>query len=220
MHARAGRVAVPERREHADGEILRREDVDERDADLHGRAVALAGDVHEAAERLHDEVVAGAARAAGRAEARDRGGDDAGVELAHRLVADAEAVERARQEVVDGDVGVSDKPAHDAQVVLVREIQRNRLFIAVRRLEVRSRAVLGVGRPPGAGVVARARALHLDHLGAEVGERHRGHRARKNPRKIKHAQAREGPGRLLWCRHVAPRGRASLRAIPRVIVGR
>src|SRR5439155_1347617 len=41
-------------------------------------------------------------------------------------------------------------------------------------------------RAPGAGVVAGARALDLDDLGAQVGERHGGQRARENPREVGH----------------------------------
>ena len=47
---------------------------------------------------------------------------------------------------------------------------------------------LDEGRPPGAGIVARAGALDLDDVGAEIGEQLAGPRTRQNPGKLQHAQ--------------------------------
>ena len=73
----AGCVAVAQRREDADGREQPRQDVHERDADLLRLAAGLAGDAHQTAERLHQQVVAGQLRAAGgsAAEAGDRAVD-------------------------------------------------------------------------------------------------------------------------------------------------
>ena len=55
------------------------DDVDQRDADLLRLAVGLAGDGHQAAERLDEQVVARQRRAGARAEAGDRAVDQRGV---------------------------------------------------------------------------------------------------------------------------------------------
>ena len=80
--ALAGAVAVRERGQHADGGVQAGEDVGQRDADLlRARAllaVGAAGDAHQPAHALDQEVVAGALRVrAGLAEAGDRAVDQA-----------------------------------------------------------------------------------------------------------------------------------------------
>ena len=56
-------VAMAERGEDADRREEAGEDVDERDADLLRLAVGLAGDAHQPAEGLDEQVVAGQRRA-------------------------------------------------------------------------------------------------------------------------------------------------------------
>ena len=69
-------LAAAQRGEDADRRVLACQHVDDGDAGFHRVAVRLTRDVHQPAERLHHEVVAGQARAAGRAEAGDRGVHD------------------------------------------------------------------------------------------------------------------------------------------------
>ena len=57
--ALAGRLAVAQRGEDPDRREEPGEDVDERDADLLRLAVRVAGDAHQPAERLDQQVVAG-----------------------------------------------------------------------------------------------------------------------------------------------------------------
>ena len=64
---------------------------------------------HEPAERLHHEVVPGAHPPAGRTEARDAADDEPRIQLAQRGVVEPGALEHARPEVVDDDVGVRDE---------------------------------------------------------------------------------------------------------------
>ena len=58
----AGALAVAQRGEDADSREQPGEHVDERDPDLLRVAVGLAGDAHQAAERLDQQVVAGQGR--------------------------------------------------------------------------------------------------------------------------------------------------------------
>jgi hypothetical protein len=77
-------VAVRERGEHRDGRVQAGHEVGDRHAGLlraaAGQVVALAGDAHEAAHALDDEVVARALRVRARlAEAGDRAVDQVGL---------------------------------------------------------------------------------------------------------------------------------------------
>ena len=68
--ALAGGVAMAQRGEDPDRREQPGEHVDERDADLLRLAVGRAGDAHQPAERLHEQVVAGQRGAGAGAEAR------------------------------------------------------------------------------------------------------------------------------------------------------
>ena len=83
MLARAGALAGDERRLDGDHRIEAGEDVGKGDADLLRLAVGLAGQVHDAAHALDDEVVAGAVGVgAVLAEAGDRAVDQPRVDRA------------------------------------------------------------------------------------------------------------------------------------------
>ena len=63
-----------------------------------------AGDAHQAADRLHERVVAGQVAPAPLAEAGDLAVDDARIGFRDGVVAEPEPLERARPEVRDDDV--------------------------------------------------------------------------------------------------------------------
>ena len=67
-------------------------------------------------------------------------------------------------------------------VVRVLEVEGDRALVAVDA-QVVGRDAVADRRLPGAGVVA-ARALDLDHLGAEVGQQHRGVGAGQDPGEV------------------------------------
>ena len=68
--ALAGGVAVAQGGQDADDRVLAGHDVEDRDAGPEGLAVGLAGEAHQARDRLHHQVVAGHVRAAARRRSR------------------------------------------------------------------------------------------------------------------------------------------------------
>jgi hypothetical protein len=126
--------------------------------------------------------------------AGDRAVDDAGVDLAHRLVADAEAVEDTGAKRLEHDVGFAHRAQERLAPHVALEVQANRALAAVQRQEERGlRRVLDavVERRPGAQVVAHSRVLDLDHVGAEVGEQQRAEAAGEQAAEVEDADAFE-----------------------------
>src|SRR6185437_7673280 len=112
-----------------------------------------------AAQPLSDLVVAGpVAVRTGLAEAGDARIDQPRVDLAQRLVVDAEAALDVGPEVLDQHVGPGDELLEDLDTLGVLEIERHRALVAVQVLEVEL-----VPRE----VVLLAR-LHLDDLAAHL----------------------------------------------------
>src|SRR5262249_16191854 len=122
---------------------------------------------------------AGQVGAARLAEAADLAVDDAGILYGDLLVADAVALQGAGPEVGDHDVGALAEPACELQVAGVLEVEHERALVAVRGVEVRGTARRIDRRLPGPGVVAAGR-LDLDHVRAEVAERHADERPRED----------------------------------------
>src|SRR5690606_36047435 len=127
--------------------------------------------------RLDDEVVAGTGRERTRlAEARDRAVHDVGPHGAQALVVEAIAGELADLVVLDDDVAVADEVAHRLLSGGAGDVEHDRALVAVGRQVVggvRGLAPLAVReerRAPAAGIVAAARLLDLDDIGAEVAE--------------------------------------------------
>ena len=163
------------------------------------QVVALAGDAHEAARALGDQVVAGARGVRpGLAEARDRAIDQARIDRARRSVVEAVFREAADLVVLDQDVGAAGEPADEALAGRGRQVEGDRALRPVGREEIggvgrlRACRVAQEGRPPGTGVVAAARALDLDHVGAEIGQQLRGPRPGQDAAQIEHLEAGQG----------------------------
>jgi hypothetical protein len=179
---------VAERREDPDRGVQPGHHVDERDADLPRLAVGIAGDAHQATHGLGQEVVA---RHVTTADPQDRAVDDAGVRLSHRRLVQAEPPRHPGSEVLDQDVGASGQVARGGQIVGVGEVERHARLVPVEPQVV---ARLAVGRPrrsPPPGVVA-VRVLHLDHVGAQIAEEHRGERPGEDAGEVRHEDAVEG----------------------------
>ncbi len=204
--ARAGAVAVRERGQHADGGVQAGEDVGERDAHLlrPGPLFALgaAGDAHQPAHALDQEVVAGALRVrAGLAEAGDRAVDEAGLHGQQAGVVEPVLLEAADLEVLQHDIGFHREAAHQRLAFGVGDVDRDRALVAVGAEVVRGVArllagrVLQPGRAPRARVVAGAGALHLDDVGAEIGQQLSRPRAREHAREVQHLDALQGARR-------------------------
>ena len=156
------------------GGVEAREQVGDGHAGLDRGAVRLAGDRHGAAHALDQEIVAGAGRVgAVLTEARDRADHEAGVQRAERGGVEAVAREAPDLEVLHHDVGVAREAAHQRLPVGRVEIGRDAALAAVAAVEIGGAEVRPVGggdegRPPLPRVVARAGALDLDDIGAEV----------------------------------------------------
>src|SRR5207302_865383 len=102
-----------ERGDDRDGGMEAGHDVDERNARLRWRPVGLAGDRHQPALRLHDEVVSRALGGPVPAEAGDRAVDDGRVALVDRRRAQTEPLSGAWPEVLEHDVGTRAEVEHE-----------------------------------------------------------------------------------------------------------
>ena len=169
-----------------------------------GTVVVAPGavDVGEAAHRLGDDVEGGpvgvGALAGPRvAEAAQRRVDDPRVALADRLVAQPEPVHHAGAHVLEHGVGLLAQAEEGLAVGVVLQVERDAALVPVDAAEVAAEVaaavdarlalgrvdeVFGDGRR-GAGHVA-GRRLHLDHVGAEVGEDGRAERPGERHRAV------------------------------------
>src|SRR5262249_31422157 len=157
-------------------------------ADLHRWAVGKAGEVHDAGLALNDEVVARAAGLrAGLTEAGDGAIHEPRVETAQRFEAEPDPLHRPRTEVFDADGALARELSEDLEALGGLEVERDALLSAVDGHEVRRLAA--DERRPASRVVALARLLDLDDLGAHVGEHHRAEGTGQHAREIEHADA-------------------------------
>src|SRR5687768_8554279 len=190
-------IAAAQGRERCDDGIDAREDVGERDADLLRLAIRQSRQVHDAAEALDHEIVAGPARiGAVLAEAADRAVDQAWTGRTQALLVEAVALQSSDLEILDEDIGARSEALDETAVALVGKVRRHRTLAPVAAMKVGGRkraAVLSFneGRSPGAGVVAALRMLDLDDVGAEIGEDLAGPGSGKNASKHKDADAVE-----------------------------
>ena len=193
LHVRADAVAVA-RAQRAEDRRQRgpaREDVDERDADLVRRAVRGASDRHQARRPLREEVESRFARLGPDvSRARDRARDEARVPRAKRVHADPALLERARQEVLDEDVGLRRPPSHELLALRRPEIHGGGFLAPVHGEEVRGLPVPR-GRLPPARNVAAARVLDLDDARPHVREEHRRDGPREDAREVEDDDAVE-----------------------------
>ena len=93
-------------------------------------------------------------------------------------------------EVLDQHVGGGHELAQDGEVVGVVEVERDRPLPPVRVHEVGRGAA--AARAHVAEDVAARRPLHLDHVGALLGQDHRGERPRQVHREVDDADSGEG----------------------------
>ena len=135
--ALAAALAFVQGGEDADGREEAGGDVAQREAGPHGRAARLAGDAHDAAHALDDDVEGGlVAVGAGLAEAGGGGVDEARVAGGERLVAEAEAVHGARREVLHHDVDLLDQAQEEVLALRLLEVEQDALLAAVDAEEV------------------------------------------------------------------------------------
>ncbi len=153
-------VAVVQRAGDAERAEEARRDVPDRRADARGRPAGLAGDRHDAAHRLHDEVVGGTRRQRSRlSEARDGCVDEPRKACVQGVPAVAEPLHRTRAEVLDEHVGPREQALEERAIGRHLQVERKALLAAVQRQEVR-RTVLDEGADV-ARVVAHLGSLDL-----------------------------------------------------------
>ncbi len=181
-------------------------------AGLRRRAAGFAGDRHQPAEALRDQVEAalvGPRTVA--AEAGDRAVDEAGVGLGQHVVAEPQLLHRAGAVVLRQHVGVAHHPQQDVLALRVLQVQGDAALVAVHHQERRRHAV-DARLAVAARVVAAGQLLDLDDVGAHVGEHQPGGRAGHDLREFEHAQAGERARvRRALRRRVLRRHRVSVR---------
>ena len=188
-HLDVAAAALGQRRLDPDRGEQAADEVDDGRAGLQRAPVRLAGDAHQAAHGLEQEVVARhAARLLAAPERGDRAGDEAGVDAPDRVAVEVPRRHQPGPERLDQHVRALGQRARQLAVAGVGEVEHDRALVAIEPEEVRADPV-APRRPPGAGVVARARPLDLDHVGAEVAEQHRRVRAREDAREVGDDQA-------------------------------
>ena len=150
----------------------------------HARIGRIHQQLEVAAGRLRHRVVAGTrSRGPGRAEAADRAVDQARIELAQLLLADAQLLRHAGPEVLDVHVGRLHQLVQALAVGRLLGVERDAALVAVVGLEVRAvEAAL-----EGAERVARAGLLDLDHVRAQVAQQHAAGRAGDEGALLEHA---------------------------------
>jgi hypothetical protein len=182
-------------------------------------AVVAADLVEQARGRQEVDVVAGMlGPGAGLAVTGDRAIDDARVDRLHRLVADAQLVHHAGAEAFEDHVGIPGQAQEGGHAGGLLEVEAQAFLVAIDHAEEDAVAAFASGgaltRTHGAGVVAGARVLDLDHLGAEVGQMHGRHRPGQQAREVEHADARERAGSRHRLSHTCARPRSPCRHWP------
>lgn len=142
-----------------------------------GGAVGRAGQAHEPAHALDHEVVAGPVGVRPvLAEAGDGAIDQRRVHRLQGGVVEAVLLQPADLEVLDHHVAVGGELTYQLLPLGLREVDGDGPLAAIGRQVIGGLGgvvaglVLEERRAPAAGVVAGAGALHLDDLGAQVGE--------------------------------------------------
>src|SRR5437867_4436450 len=141
-----------------------------------------------ASRRAEPRALAARRVGARHAEAGDRAVDEPRIDGAQGLVRHAEPARHARAIVLHEDVGGLHEPADDLHALRALEIHRDAALVAVHGQEGSAVAVLAGG---AAAHVLAAGRLHLDDVGAHVGEVHRAERRRHRLRHVDHADAFE-----------------------------
>ncbi len=188
-----------------------------------GRVVGFTGHAHQSADGLDGGVVAGAPRVRPvLAVTGDRAVHQCRVERAQAGVVQPVLRQPADLVVFHQYLAARGQRADQRLPLRLGEVDGDRTLAAVGAQVVRrlggvvARGVPEERRPPATGVVAHARALDLDHVGAEIGQHLGGPRPGQDARQVEHAHAVEQVHRGVP--HCAPEarlpGRPAFVAIP------
>ncbi len=199
LHGFAGLLAMQQRGVDADRREEPGRDVADRGPDPGRWIPGMAGDAHQAAHRLGDQIERGIGRVrSGVTEARGRGIDQPWMARVQALPPEIELFHAPRTIVLDEHVGAGEQAMKDGAVVLVLEIERDALLAAVDRQQIARLAVV-----PGTDLareISSVGMLDLDDAGAEVAEDQRADRAGEHAREVDDRGAGE------WSRNAHGRG--------------
>jgi hypothetical protein len=202
----AGALPRHERAHDGEGERQRRRVVGDC-ATCGQRSVPLAGDRHQAAHRLRQDIVPrlAAERALG-PESRGTCVDDARVHGTEGVVAEPQLLHDAGPEVVRDDVAVARQAQRHLAPLLALQVELDALLAAVDREEVGAEPIPPVDaeQPPD---LAALPPLHLDHLRAHVRQQQRRIRPLLGDREIEDAYSveRSGHGEASWVDEICQR---------------
>jgi tripartite-type tricarboxylate transporter receptor subunit TctC len=169
-------VATVESTKNSRGRRQRSVHIGNQIADALRLAVWLAGHAHHTALRLEHTVVAGPGRIWATLPISGDGAiDDTGIDRADWLVIESVALEVADLVVLDKNVRIHAKLLEKLLSPRVRDVQRQRFLVAVRRQEQVavdgvSAAIILQSRPQVPGFVATPRSLDLDDVRTHVGQ--------------------------------------------------
>ena len=180
-------MRIPTRGEEAS------ENINERHAGLLWLPVGFAGDAHQAADGLHEQVVAGELGGAA-AEAGERAVDEPGVGGAQRPIAEAELVHQPRAEVLHEHVSLAGELARPLGVLRRSKVEHDAALVAVHGLEIGGSSARVERWPPAARLIAAAWSLDLQDVRAEIAEQHRRERPGQHAREVEDPQLAERPG--------------------------
>ena len=181
--APAGELAGVQRHQDADGQVHAAQHVAHGAAHTGGLAARVAGDAHQAAHRLGDDIVSGALGVGPvAAEAGHRRINDARVDLFQLVIAQAQLVHNAGAIVLHHNVRLFDQLLEQLLALRRLQIQGNALLVAVHVGIVHAGAVFDGAHGPG--VVPLAGDLDLDDVGAEIRQHHRAVRSGQDPGEV------------------------------------
>lgn len=176
----AGPPRMVDRRQHAEAQHHARDDVAHPRPDLRRRRGVGAGDRHDAAHRLRDDVerrpiLIGGSPGTRVAETAQASIDEPRVDRAQHVPAQTQPVHDTRAEVLDHGVGVADQRLQRPRAALSLEIEDDAVLVAPDALEIPRKLPFAGGlRPSGRGAAHVAfGALDLDDLCTLIGEHHR-----------------------------------------------
>src|SRR6185295_8344009 len=127
----------------------------------------------------------------GRTEALDREVDQPRIDLAKRLVAEAESFESAERVVLAEDVDLLHQLAEDLAAVVALQIERDAALVRVEQQEVVRIDALLLGQQPPT-LLAHLRRFDFDDVRAEPGEHLRARRAGFELRQVEDFHTRKG----------------------------
>jgi hypothetical protein len=179
---------------------------EQRAADVgHGHArldrlfARIAGHAHHAGHGLGHEVEPRpAGPGAALAEAGDAHVDDLRVDLADGLVVDLQPLHHAGAVVLDDHVGRAGQLVEEFAALVAFQVERERALVAVHVQEAHAVRALHLEPHGAACLVAGAGRLHLDDIGAQVGQQHAGEGAGHDLAHVEHADALQRQGLGVW----------------------